>query len=410
MGTRKDGILQTDDVGGGGVGAAVDITTPIGSQLSADSLSVTFASDEPGLPISATDLDIRNLTFATDKVDASGSTVDTELPAPITLADNIVNLSAPAVGAFGMMFDGSTWDRVRGTSAAGILVNISNNPVPIGTGIDPSTVFQTTHDLFPIGALDYGPPITWQPVGSSFAPPASNLQGLGVRQVGMPAAAALADDVANPTVLSIGSYGFMFDGATWDRIKGDSTNGLLVNFGTNNDVIAQGGNVDLDTYIPGTSRVNLVAGEFDNGFTDLNPGEIGALRLTATRALHINPRDSFGNEIIPLTDTALRATPVPVTSTIIRPSTSVQTSVPDNAASVTILAANANRLGATILNTSTATLRLRLSNLAATTINYTAPLVSGAYYEVPFQYTGAITGIWDTDPGTGSALVTELTA
>ena len=29
----------------------------------------------------------------------------------------------------------------------------------------------------------------------------------------------------------------LYDGSTWDRARGDSTNGLLVNLGTNNDVI-----------------------------------------------------------------------------------------------------------------------------------------------------------------------------
>ena len=31
------------------------------------------------------------------------------------------------------------------------------------------------------------------------------------------------------------------------------------------------------------------------------------------------------------------------------------------------------------------------------------------YYEVPFGYTGQLTGIWATDPGDGAARVTEIT-
>lgn len=94
---------------------------------------------------------------------------------------------------------------------------------------------------------------------------------------------------------------------------------------------------------------------------------------------------------------------------ISKSATATQTQVPDNAASVTILASNASRKGATIVNTSTATLYLRFSSSAATTSNYTVALVAGAYYEVPFQYTGQITGIWATDPNTGNANVTEFT-
>jgi hypothetical protein len=31
------------------------------------------------------------------------------------------------------------------------------------------------------------------------------------------------------------------------------------------------------------------------------------------------------------------------------------------------------------------------------------------YYEVPFGYTGQLTGIWASDPNDGSARVTEIT-
>lgn len=32
------------------------------------------------------------------------------------------------------------------------------------------------------------------------------------------------------------AFGYMYDGAAWDRVRGDATDGLLVNLGTNNDV------------------------------------------------------------------------------------------------------------------------------------------------------------------------------
>jgi hypothetical protein len=38
---------------------------------------------------------------------------------------------------------------------------------------------------------------------------------------------------------------------------------------------------------------------------------------------------------------------------------------------------------------------------------FTARLGAGGYYEVPFTYTGAISGIWDA--ANGSALVREFT-
>lgn len=53
--------------------------------------------------------------------------------------------------------------------------------------------------------------------------------------------ATQADDLAN-TIDTMLTSGFMyvFDGTTWDRLRGDSTNGVLVNLGTNNDVMIYG--------------------------------------------------------------------------------------------------------------------------------------------------------------------------
>lgn len=85
-----------------------------------------------------------------------------------------------------------------------------------------------------------------------------------------------------------------------------------------------------------------------------------------------------------------------------------QTSVADSASSVTILAANEDRTAATVFNDSTVTLYLRFSTSAASVTNYTVQVSAGAYYEVPTRYSGAITGIWASDPGTGAARVTEI--
>lgn len=52
----------------------------------------------------------------------------------------------------------------------------------------------------------------------------------------LPSAVTLADNMANPTVPQVGAHGLIWNGTTWDRMKGDSTDGLLVNLGSNNDV------------------------------------------------------------------------------------------------------------------------------------------------------------------------------
>lgn len=99
----------------------------------------------------------------------SAVAVDTELPAAAALTDNFANPTAPAVGAFGMLWDGATWDRMPGTSADGVLVNTE-----------------------------------------------------------LPAAAALADAMANPTVPGVGAFSLGFNGTTWDRVRTANTGRLQV--------------------------------------------------------------------------------------------------------------------------------------------------------------------------------------
>jgi hypothetical protein len=113
-------------------------------------------------------------------------TVDSELPAAAALSDNFANPTAPGVGAFNMVWDGSTWDRAPGTSTDGLLVNLgTNNDVTVTSG-------SITADTE------------------------------------LPAAAALADNTSNPTVPAVGAFGMLFDGSTWDRAPGTSAGGAFV--------------------------------------------------------------------------------------------------------------------------------------------------------------------------------------
>jgi hypothetical protein len=114
-----------------------------------------------------------------------------------------------------------------------------------------------------------------------------------------------------------------------------------------------------------------------------------------------------------VTGTFWQATqPVSIAATVptkeVRAATSAVTSVVGSATSVTLLASNGNRLGATVYNDSTATLNLKLGATASAT-SFTIQLAAnGGYYEVPFGYTGVIDGIWAS--ATGNARITELTA
>lgn len=91
------------------------------------------------------------------------------------------------------------------------------------------------------------------------------------------------------------------------------------------------------------------------------------------------------------------------------PTVGTESNVASSAASVTILASNANRKGALIYNDSTQILFLLLSATGpASSSNYTVQLASQQFFEVPFPvYTGTILGIWAA--ANGNARVTELT-
>lgn len=95
-----------------------------------------------------------------------------------------------------------------------------------------------------------------------------------------------------------------------------------------------------------------------------------------------------------------------------KPSVGALATVASSASSVTILAANAGRRGATIYNESTAILYLGFTSSAVSTSSYTVQIPPNvgtntvAYYEVPFGYTGQINGIWAS--ANGNARVTEI--
>lgn len=101
--------------------------------------------------------------------------------------------------------------------------------------------------------------------------------------------------------------------------------------------------------------------------------------------------------------------PIPVTADRAAVSTNTAVARVTTAGGVVILAANTLRKGATIANASGAILYLKFVAIGTTSAtSFTVRLVANAYYEVPFGYTGAISGIW-ASAGAGNALISELT-
>ena len=115
------------------------------------------------------------------------------------------------------------------------------------------------------------------------------------------------------------------------------------------------------------------------------------------------------NDVVPVTLTSTTVTGT-VTTKETRSTTNTTATVAGSATVVTLIASNANRLGGTVYNDSSAILYVKLGATASTS-DFTvtlSPLTSsiGGYFEVPFAYTGIITGVWAS--ATGNARVGEI--
>lgn len=99
---------------------------------------------------------------------------------------------------------------------------------------------------------------------------------------------------------------------------------------------------------------------------------------------------------------------IPVTAG--KSATSTITNLAASAINQTLLVANALRNGATIYNSSTTAILYVKLGLVASAIDYSLQIQFNGYYEVPFGYTGNISGIWVAVTGiSGAALVNEIT-
>jgi hypothetical protein len=110
-------------------------------------------------------------------------------------------------------------------------------------------------------------------------------------------------------------------------------------------------------------------------------------------------------------DFGLVVRPIGGDEVVAKPTTAVISSVAASATSVLLLAANPDRAGFSIRNTSTTVALYVLANAGtASSTNHTVMLAPGGYYEDPYNCVDEINGIWAAAPGVGDlALVTEYT-
>lgn len=106
----------------------------------------------------------------------------------------------------------------------------------------------------------------------------------------LPAASALnADNVAAPTAPAVGAFAHVYDGANWDRQRGDSTDGTLVNLGANNDVTVTSGNITADTELPAAAAMS------DTISRTLSTPQVGSLLMVDNGANYVRAPGDLTN-------------------------------------------------------------------------------------------------------------------
>lgn len=200
------------------------------------------------------------------------------LPATAIDADGIANQTSTYIHGMSYMYNGATWDRVRGTIAGGLLMQVSNATLAVTqsgawtVGVSNAFVLDATFTgRFAVAYVDadaianqtttaihgqmYGyNGVTWDRLRSTIANglvvDVSRVQGnVAVTNAGLtnidvalstrvaeatftgrfPAATLDADTIANETTTSIHGKCYLYNGATWDRCRGAVATGLLVN-------------------------------------------------------------------------------------------------------------------------------------------------------------------------------------
>ena len=234
-----------------------------------------------------TSLDGKDLMLGTDFSNVLG----TASLVTATQADNLVNTTdAVNTAALGYVFDGTAWDRLRGDSTNGVTVNLgANNDVVEASAA--SILSDTTAILADTASMDTNL--------ATIAGDTTSLDGkdlmLGTDFSNVLGTASLvtatqADNLASTLDgVNTTTFNYVYDGATWDMLRGDATNGALVNLGTNNDVITTGPDAENAAI---TGNPILIGGEYNTAHADLHSGDIGAISLTKEGYVNVQITDA----------------------------------------------------------------------------------------------------------------------
>lgn len=240
-------------------GNSITVDGPLtDAQLRATPVSVADGGGSLTVDGPLTDAQLRATPVPVDQTEAASLDYDTGAG---TVNQTVMGLALP--GAGGPVAGGTATNPVRTDPTGTTTQPVSGPLTDAQLRATPVPVSGTVSVVEPVSVDDNGGSLTVD----------GTVSISGAVDTELPAAAALADDMANPTAPAVGAHVMGFDGTTWDRMRGDVANGLDVDV-TRLPALVAGtaniGDVDVLTLPP------LVAGTANIGDVDVASMPTGA--------------------------------------------------------------------------------------------------------------------------------------
>lgn len=284
----------------------------LGQKTMVNSTPVVIASDQSVIPMSVASLPLPAgaATEATLATRLAEATFTGRFAAAYVDADTIANQTTTAMHGQLYGYNGVTWDRLRSTIANGLAVDVTrltgNVTVIQGTGTNLHVVCDSgctpggsfadnaaftfgTTAINNMGAVVDDTATNTVTENSAGAPRMNTnrvLYGLPTNSTGTalyPSAAVEADAIANPTLTQIGIFMHGYNGATWDRLRSTTANGLAVDVTrvTGNVAVTNAGLTNLDVALSTRLAESTFTGRFVAATLDAD-----ALANETTTAVH----------------------------------------------------------------------------------------------------------------------------
>ena len=383
------------------------------------------------ITVDATDLDIRDLAFATDKVDVTGSTVAISGTIPISGTVTANQGTTPWV------VSGTVTSNIGTTNGLALDATLTNKSqfTKITDGTDTALV-TAAGEVNVLATAQPGVDIGDVTINNGSGASAVNIQdGGNSLTVDGTVSLAAGSAVIGHIITDSGSTTVVTGNVTVVQPTGTNlhtvvdSGSITANAGTNLNTSAlaleSGGNLasiktntdNLNLAQASTTsgqKGNLVLGATTTAAPTYTTAQSNPLSLTTAGAVRVDA--SATTQPVSGTVTVTQATGTnlhavidsgTITTTLATVSTATLTNVSGSASSVQLLASTAGRKMATFYNDSTVTAYLKLGTTASTT-SYTVLMRPNDYYELSQPvYTGRIDAIWDS--AAGAMRITEMT-